>query len=212
VSLYKDKLLGLPIVLSTTVLFSNKELLDKYHKPIPKTWDELIETGKEILEKERLLYNNSDIIGYNGFLQYYEHGICSVYEFIYSCRESYESPFPELKSQTTINALKQLKKIKNEISSDEIFKENLEFTEDILNNGNALFFKYYTSVLPYMAKDTPYVVSLMPGLKEGISGSIMVGYNVGIDGSIKKEREESAIEFIRIMTTKEMQKYFVLYI
>ena len=47
----------------------------------------------------------------------YEQGFCSIYEFIYSFRESKESPFPELTSQTAIDALKFLKKIKEEISS-----------------------------------------------------------------------------------------------
>jgi len=46
--------------------------------------------------------------------------MCSYYEFIYSCREAPNSPYPEIKSNTTINALKLIKKIKNEISSGKI--------------------------------------------------------------------------------------------
>jgi len=40
-------------------------LLDKYKRKVPKTWDELIETGKYILKEEREL-NHTDIIAYNG--------------------------------------------------------------------------------------------------------------------------------------------------
>jgi len=49
------------------VLYSNSVYLEKYNRKIPTTWDELLETGKFILEKER--ENNGDInlIGYNGF-------------------------------------------------------------------------------------------------------------------------------------------------
>jgi len=43
--------------------------------------------------------------------------MCSYLEFIYSCRETPNSPFPEIQSDTTVNALKMIKKIKNEISS-----------------------------------------------------------------------------------------------
>ena len=50
-----------------------------------------------------------------------EQGTCSIYEFIYSCRDSKESKFPELTNQTTINALKKLKEIKNKISSGKLF-------------------------------------------------------------------------------------------
>jgi len=43
--------------------------------------------------------------------------MCSYYEFIYSCRETPNSPYPEIKSDTTVKALKLIKKMKNEISS-----------------------------------------------------------------------------------------------
>jgi len=49
-----------------TFLYSNVNLLNKYGKNIPKTWDELYKTGKYILEKERV--NNTDLIGYSTFL------------------------------------------------------------------------------------------------------------------------------------------------
>jgi len=38
--------------------------LEKYGKSIPKTWDQLYETGKYILEEERKK-NNTDLIGFN---------------------------------------------------------------------------------------------------------------------------------------------------
>jgi len=45
-------------------LYSNKELLKNYDKPIPKTWEELINTCKYILDKEG---SEKNIICYNGF-------------------------------------------------------------------------------------------------------------------------------------------------
>ena len=45
------------------ILYSNKELLNKYNKQVPKTWSELINTCKYIIEKEK---NNTDLICYNG--------------------------------------------------------------------------------------------------------------------------------------------------
>jgi len=41
--------------------------LKKYNKEVPKTWQQLLDTGKEILTKERAL-NNTELIGYNGLL------------------------------------------------------------------------------------------------------------------------------------------------
>jgi len=49
--------------LSYEVLYSNKELLEKHGKPIPKTWDELIDTCKYIMEREK---DDTDLLCYNG--------------------------------------------------------------------------------------------------------------------------------------------------
>jgi len=39
--------------------------LNKYNKEIPKTWDELLETGKYILKQEKIK-NNTNIVIFNG--------------------------------------------------------------------------------------------------------------------------------------------------
>ena len=44
-------------------MYSNTELLNKYNKTVPKTWDELIETCKYIQEKEK----DTELICYNGY-------------------------------------------------------------------------------------------------------------------------------------------------
>jgi len=41
----------------------------------------------------------------------------SFYEFIYSCRDSIESPFPDLKGNSTIRAYETIKRMMEEISS-----------------------------------------------------------------------------------------------
>ena len=59
------EILKQPVQLSYSVLYSNHNLLKKYDKQIPTTWDELIETSKYILKKEQDA-NNTNIIAYNG--------------------------------------------------------------------------------------------------------------------------------------------------
>jgi len=48
------------------VLFSNQELLDKYGMRVPKTWDELMNTSKFIVEKEKQQNFKSTLKRYNG--------------------------------------------------------------------------------------------------------------------------------------------------
>ncbi|ORX63321.1 hypothetical protein BCR32DRAFT_273466 [Anaeromyces robustus] len=62
--IYNHKIVGMPVTVDMNVLYSNKNLLEKYDKKPPKTWDELIETGKYIKEKEEEL--NNYVVGFNG--------------------------------------------------------------------------------------------------------------------------------------------------
>ena len=48
---------------SFEVLYSNMELLNKYNRTVPKTWDELIDTCKYIIGQEK---DNTELICYNG--------------------------------------------------------------------------------------------------------------------------------------------------
>ncbi|OUM63573.1 hypothetical protein PIROE2DRAFT_9855, partial [Piromyces sp. E2] len=195
-----------PATIDFSGLFSNKPLLDKYNKTVPETWEELIETSKYIIEQEKA-NNNKNIIAYNGL--YGDNGMCSLIEFIYSCRESYDSPFPKLTSKTAIDAIELIKRIKEEISSDEIFSNNLDYSIMKIFNGEALFIKFYY-IPGFINQYSPYIVSRMPGIKKGISGSIQVGYNIGIVSNIDEDKLIPAIEAVKYMTSLEVQKELAL--
>ncbi|PIO96564.1 ABC transporter substrate-binding protein [Pleomorphomonas carboxyditropha] len=47
------KLVAIPAFTDAPALFYRKDLLEKYGKPVPKTWDEMAATAKEIQDKER---------------------------------------------------------------------------------------------------------------------------------------------------------------
>jgi len=202
--MYKDKLIGIPYRVSYSFLYSNDHLLTKYNKTVPKTWDELLDTSKYILERE----NNTDLVAYNGFFDRSEHGICSIYEFLYSCRNSVDSPIPDFKSKEAIDALKLIKKIKEEVGSDDTFKSDFNYAVNLLLEQKGLFVKIWN--LPtFMLSLIPYRESLLPGIKEGISATAIVGYNLGINGYIPEEKLEAAIIALKFLTSKEMQKKYL---
>eukprot|EP00833_Pecoramyces_ruminatium_P004949 jgi/Orpsp1_1/1178981/evm.model.c7180000067457.3 len=172
---YKEKWFGLPMSIEYSVLYSNMYLLNKYGKTIPKTWDELIETGKYILQNENS-NGNYDIIGYNGLFPDYETALMSAIEFIYSFRKTKNSPFPKYTDQEAIDALNKIREVKNLLSSEKVFKDKEGDTFTRLVNGNAIFIKYWNSDFsnPIYNK-TPLV-----GNTEGISASALGGSNIGI--------------------------------
>ncbi|ORX80086.1 periplasmic binding protein-like II [Anaeromyces robustus] len=199
----KDKWVGLPITIDFTVLYSNPTYLQKYNKSIPKTWKDLLETSKEILDEENKL-GNSKLMGYNGLFNSLEIGTCSIYEFIYSFRESVDSPFPSFPSIEAIDALKMMKKLNEEIGSDSHFQFNDDYTAEKMQSGDFIFIKYW--YFPNM----PFNVTALPGGKVGISGSSIGGFNIGVSNYVDEDRKKAAVIALEYITSKDMQKRIVM--
>jgi len=207
ICMFGDQLVGLPVGLYYGSLYSNKYLLNKYKKPIPKTWNELIDICKYIMEKEK--DSNSKLICYNGLFDDSDQGLFSLYSFIYSCRDSFNSTFPKPSDQSFINSLEMLRKLKNEIASDEIFSSNENFTFNKLMIGDdSIFLSYWIIGSPLFKKFcTPkFNLSRLPGLKEGISGSYIRGTNIGIPIGLEEDRKNAAIEVYKYISSLDFQR------
>ncbi|KAG4087594.1 periplasmic binding protein-like II [Neocallimastix lanati (nom. inval.)] len=199
---HNDKLVGIPLTIDYSILISNSNFLNKYNRNIPKTWDELIDSGVYILNEE-IKRNNTDFIVYNGLFPESEMGFCSIYEFIYSYRNSVLSPFPSLLSSEALNALKKIKEIKEKLFLDDIYHLNLDFVNKKIEDGNFLFLKTWST-------KNNYATSILPGVKEGISGSILGGHNLGINKYSKKEKRAETIKALEYLTSREMHiKYLI---
>jgi len=89
------------------------------------------------MEKEK---DDPDLICYNGLFDDGDQGLTSLYEFIYSCRDSYNSTYPNPEDQSFVNSLKLLKKLKTEPDpKNYIFSSNENFTFMKLTDGNSIF-------------------------------------------------------------------------
>ncbi|KAG4094545.1 hypothetical protein H8356DRAFT_1277005 [Neocallimastix lanati (nom. inval.)] len=201
--MYKDRLVGIPVQLSYSVLYSNHNLLKKYDKQIPTTWDELIETSKYILKKEQDA-NNTNIIAYNGLFDDSDQGTCSLIDFIYSCRKDSKSPYPKLISQTSIDALEMIKKLKNEIASDDYITASRLFDPE----PTMIFTRFliFQAPVKYLI---PYTISALPGLHKGVTGASVCGFNIGISKMINKVNKEAAFKVVKYIASKEVHREFV---
>ncbi|ORX44204.1 periplasmic binding protein-like II [Piromyces finnis] len=205
--IYNNKLVGMPVRVGFSVLYSNNHLLNKYNKNVPKTWEELIDTGKYILEEEKKL-NNTNILGYNGLFPDSEEGTTSLYEFIYSFRSNSSASFPYIRSKEVVNALKMLKRIKNDLASDEEFRLGDPETVTRLFDGTAIFIRFWIFLKPTINLIN-YKVSSIPGGNEGVTSAILTGYNLGIIKDIEKEKQDAAIKVIEFIASKNYQKQLV---
>ncbi len=92
---------------------------------------------------------------------------------------------------------------------DDIFKQGFMYNLNLLLQRKALFVKFWP--LTYnILNDIPYSVLLLPGLKKGVSGSTIAGYNIGIINYIEPEKLNAAITAVKYMTSKEFQKKYFL--
>jgi len=75
---------------------------------------------------------------------------------------------------------------------------------------NIIESKYLFTTYYYNLINPKYKISVVPGIKEGISGSTIQGYNIGIYKYSKKSNLNAAVEALKFITTKEIQKECIL--
>jgi len=198
------KIIGLPLFIDISVLFSNMDLLSKYHKDPPKTWDELMSTSKYIYEEEKK--NNNTIVRYHSSMNE-SNGSTAFYEFINSYRESNNSTHPYITSKETIEAMEKIKEMKNELGEAE-FREGEDLVGAAIMFGtitNYLFIRYY-----YWGHVPLYRATALPGRKEGVSGTYVKSTNLSINKYIDEPRKKAAIEFLKYVSLKETQKKYII--
>ncbi|ORY16058.1 hypothetical protein LY90DRAFT_677477 [Neocallimastix californiae] len=181
------------------MLYSNQNLLNKYNKTIPKTWDELIDTGIFIMSEEKKL--NKDIIVYTADITDSENGFCSLYEYIYSFRENIYDNFPSITDPEIVLAMKKLKNIKNEFGEYGIRANNEDIVK-CLNSDDCLFVKTWNDV----KFNGNYTLSNLPGNTDGISGSCVGGYNMGMNIHISEEKKKKVATVMEYISSYEHQQ------
>eukprot|EP00833_Pecoramyces_ruminatium_P004710 jgi/Orpsp1_1/1178742/evm.model.c7180000066564.1 len=72
--------------------------------------------------------------------------------------------------------------------------------------NNLLFFKFW-----YLPRFRPnYKITTVPGLKEGISGSVVGGPNIGVSIFSEISKREAVTEVLKYITSKDIQRKYVI--
>lgn len=206
------RLVALPWYMDTGLMYYRKDLLEKYGKQPPKTWDELTETAKLIQEKERAA-GNPDLWGFTWQGKSYEGLTCDAIEWVAS---SGGGTIIEPDGKVSINnpaaskALTRAKDWVKTISPEGVLGYDEETSRAVFEAGNAVFHRNW-----------PYVWGTSQADGSKVAGKVgMMALPVGADGQkssgclgpmylgISKytAKPELATQLLRYLVGPEVQK------
>ncbi|OWV80655.1 ABC transporter substrate-binding protein [Rhizobium sp. R635] len=206
------RLVALPLFTDAPALFYRKDLLEKYGKQPPKTWDEMAATAKEIQDKERQA-GQKDLWGYVFQGNSYEGLTCNALEWV---KSSGGGQIVEPDGTISINndkaaaALERAKGWIGTISPPGVLAYQEEESRGVWQTGNAVFMRNW-----------PYAYSLGNGADSAVKGkfdvmtlpvaaagdkpsSTLGGWNLAV--SKYSEKQEAAIALVKFLASKDVQK------
>lgn len=205
------KLVALPLFTDAPALYYRKDLLDKYGKPVPKTWDELAATAKEIQDKERAA-GKKDIWGFVFQGNAYEGLTCDALEWV---KSSGGGQIVEADGTISINnkdaaaAIDRAKGWVGTISPPGVLSYQEEDSRGVWQTGNAVFMRNW----PYAyalgngadsAVKGKFEVTTLPTAGDGKPAATLGGWNLAV--SKYSKNQDAAIKFVRFLSSPEEQK------
>jgi trehalose/maltose transport system substrate-binding protein len=207
------KLVALPAFTDAPALFYRKDLLEKYSKPVPTTWDEMAATAKEIMDAERAA-GNAEMYGFVFQGNAYEGLTCNALEWVMS---NGGGQIVEPDGTISINnpkaaaAIDMVKGWVGTISPAGVLAYQEEESRGVWQLGNAVFMRNW----PYAyqlgngddsaVKGKFDVVPLPMGEGEGArSAATLGGWNVAV--SKYSKAPEEAIKLALFLSSTEVQK------
>jgi trehalose/maltose transport system substrate-binding protein len=207
-----DRLVALPLYTDAPAFFYRKDLLDKYGKQPPKTWDEMAATAKEIQEKERAA-GQKDLWGYVFQGNAYEGLTCDALEWI---KSSGGGQIVETDGSISINnekaaaAIERAKGWVGTISPSGVLAYQEEESRGVWQTGNAVFMRNW----PYAyslgngadsAVKGKFDVTTLPVAAEGDQpSSTLGGWNLAVSKYSKSP--DAAVALVKFLTSKASQK------
>ncbi|KKA14667.1 ABC transporter substrate-binding protein [Sinorhizobium meliloti] len=206
------KLVALPFYTDAPALYYRKDLLDKYGKTPPKTWDELAATAKEIQAKERAA-GSADIWGFVFQGNAYEGLTCNALEWI---KSSGGGQIIEPDGTISVNnekaaaAVEKVKEWIGTIAPKGVLAYQEEESRGVWQTGNAVFMRNWPYAYALGNGDDSAVkgkfeVAPLPAATDGDQpSSTLGGWNLAV--SKYSDEQEAAIAFVKFLGSAETQK------
>jgi trehalose/maltose transport system substrate-binding protein len=211
------KLVAIPYFTDAGLLYYRKDLLDKYHKPVPATWQEMAATAREIQDGERAA-GNKDMWGFVWQGRASESLTCSALELIDSAGGG---SIVDSSGKITINNPAAVKAVDlaaswiNTISPPGTPTYGEEEARGVWQAGNAVFMRNW----PYAfalgnGEDSPikgkYDVRSIPPMEGpgGKESGTLGGWNLAV--SKYSKNQDAAIDLVKFVTSVEMEKWLAM--
>jgi trehalose/maltose transport system substrate-binding protein len=208
------KLVALPFFTDAPALYYRKDLLDKYGKQPPKTWEELTATAKEIQDKERAA-GAKDLWGFVFQGNAYEGLTCDALEWVksYGGGQIVEPDGTiSINNPQAVKALELAKTWINNIAPPGVLAYQEEESRGVWQTGNAVFMRNW----PYAyslgnsgdsaVKGKFDVVPLPAGTGDGArSAATLGGWNLAV--SKYSKNPDAAVALVKFLGSKDSQKY-----
>ncbi len=206
------KLVALPSFTDAPALYYRKDLLEKYGKSVPKTWDELAATAKEVMDGERAA-GNADMWGFVWQGNAYEGLTCNALEWV---KSNGGGQIVEPDGTISINnekaaaAIDRARSWVGSISPEGVLAYGEEESRGVWQLGNAVFMRNWPYAYGLGNGDDSAVkgkfdVTTLPIGAEGDSpAATLGGWNLAV--SKYSPDQEAAIRLVKFLSSPDEQK------
>jgi trehalose/maltose transport system substrate-binding protein len=206
------KLVALPSFTDAPALYYRKDLLEKYGKSVPKTWDELAATAQEIQDGERAA-GNPDMWGFVWQGNAYEGLTCNALEWV---KSNGGGQIVEPDGTISINnekaaaAIDRAKGWVGTISPEGVLAYGEEESRGVWQLGNAVFMRNWPYAYGLGSGDDSAVkgkfdVTTLPIGAEGDSpAATLGGWNLAV--SKYSPDQEASIRLVKFLSSPDEQK------
>jgi len=196
------------------LLYYRKDLLKKYSRPPPRTWDELIETAKIIMKGER----DQRLHGFVWQGRQYEGLICDAMEFIWGNGGHVLKPdtgWADLTNVATVGAVSFMRDLihHHKVSPEVVTTSDEEATRHIFGTGRAIFMRNWPYAWVLLERDGSSVqgkvgIVSLPTFGSNPHVSTLGGWHLGI--AKNSHHPEEAWTFIEFLTSHHAQQVMAL--
>lgn len=207
---FNGQLVALPAYTDCQIMYYRKDLLEKYNRPVPNSWQELYETAKFVQEQERK--TNNRFCGYIFQAKAFEMLTCNFVQLIDTFGGAIiKDGQVVVDSQECVDALVLLIKCLKNASTRSVLNYSEEDARGLFQAGNALFMNswpYAWSLMNDLGTAVSGKIGIMPiptgNLQKGKSSGVIGGWFFAVTKYSKNA--EVAADLVKFLTSKAQHK------